>query len=62
MNLSLLETANTYSSHKLPVALLVLLEVSLGNKVVKELLSAQGVLLLGLLYFKSVLEFPVLDF
>ena len=62
MNLSLLETARTRSSHELPFALLVLLEVSLGNKVVKELLSAQGILLLGLLYFKSVLEFPVLDF
>ena len=59
LHLGLHETALPHSPNQLPVALLVFLQVTLGNKTIEKLLGAHGVLLLGFLYLKPVLELPV---
>ena len=62
LHISLLEVGSVGITLHFPLALLVLLELTLVEQVVKNALSIEGFLRLGLLKFEFLLELSVLSF
>ena len=61
LHISLLEVGSVCIALYFPLALLVLLELALVEQVVKDALGIEGILRLGLVKFKSLLELSVLS-
>ena len=62
LHISLLEVGSVCITLHFPLALLVFLELALVKQVVKNALSIEGFLRLGLLKFEFLLELSVLSF